>query len=133
VRPSPDEVVHFSEDPGISLFVPHVAATAERPVPYVWAVDADQAPAYWFPRNCPRATAWVVETTTNDDRERIIGPGGGGRVHAVEYPWLKAISITTLYAYRFPKHLFRPLANRHMPGLQLSASRPSGHPSRSRT
>jgi hypothetical protein len=83
MRPVPDEVLHFSEDPAITGFVPHVAATAREPSPYVRAVDAEQAPAYWFPRDCPRTMAWVGPRTTVHDRLRILGPGGGERVHAV--------------------------------------------------
>jgi hypothetical protein len=99
----------LSEDPDITEFVPHVASTAQQPEPYVWAVDGDQAPAYWFPRNCPRATAWVTETTTPEDQHCILGPGGGRRVHAIEYPWLAAMSTTTVYAYRLPREPFRPI------------------------
>ena len=54
VRPPASELLHFSEDPSITGFVPHVAATAQERRPYVWAVDFDQAPGYWFPRDCPR-------------------------------------------------------------------------------
>ena len=99
--PGPGEVLHFSEDPTITRFEPHVAATAQQPEAYVWALDAERAPCYWFPRQCPRGTAWVVPTTTAEDRERIIGRGGGDRVHAVEYGWLDRIRTTRLYAYRF--------------------------------
>jgi hypothetical protein len=109
MRPEPDEVLHFSEDPTITRFEPHVAATAQRPEAYVWAVDAKLAPAYWFPRRCPRAMAWAVADTTPGDRDRIIGPGGGTRVHAVEYGWLPALGSVSLYAYRFAAHQFRPL------------------------
>ena len=109
MRPSPGEVVHFSEDPSITRFVPHVARTSAEEEPYVWALDADSAPAYWFPRQCPRATAWVTDGTTEADRERIIGPGGGSRVHAIEYAWLPAMRSTRLYAYRFAAEPFRPI------------------------
>ncbi len=44
MRPAPGEVLHFSEDPTITRFVPHVAATAQQPQAYVWAVDAARAP-----------------------------------------------------------------------------------------
>src|SRR5438045_2493746 len=97
MRPAPGEVLHFSEDPTITRFLPHVAATAQQPEPYVWAVDAESAPSYWFPRQCPRAMAWVAESTIDEDRIRIIGPGGGERVHAIEYPWLRAMQTTVLY------------------------------------
>jgi hypothetical protein len=102
-------VVHFSENPSIRRFVPHVAATAQQSDPYVWAVDADRAPDYWFPRECPRAMAWVVPGTTTADHNLIVGPGCGDRVHAVEYGWLDAMRIVRLYAYRLPADRFRPI------------------------
>jgi len=108
MRPEPGQVLHFSEDPTITRFVPHVAATTQEPEPYVWAVDHARAPDYWFPRQCPRALAWVDPTTTPEDRDRIIGPGCGDRVHAIEYGWLEALRTTRLYAYRLPAERFRP-------------------------
>ncbi len=109
MRPGPGEVLHFSEDPTITHFVPHVAATAQVPDAYVWAVDADRAPDYWFPRDCPRGMAWTGPGTTDLDRERIIGAGCGERVHAIEYRWLDAMRTTRLYAYRLPAGLFGPI------------------------
>ncbi|MFD2472571.1 DUF6886 family protein [Amycolatopsis silviterrae] len=106
MRPEPGQVLHFSEDPGITRFVPHVAATARQPRAYVWAVGADRCPDYWFPRQCPRAMAWATPSTTDADRERIIGTGD--RVHAVEYRWLEAIRTVRLFAYRLPAASFRP-------------------------
>ena len=94
MRAAPGEVLHFSEDPAITRFLPHVAATARVRQAFVWAVDAGRCPDYWFPRQCPRAMAWVTESTVDDDRERILGPGGGTRVHAIEHSWLKAMSTT---------------------------------------
>ena len=108
MRPAAGEVLHFSEDPTITSFVPHVAATAQQPEAYVWALDAEQAPSYWFPRDCPRAMAWPIPSTTAYDLERIIGPGGGSRVHAIEYAWLDRLRTTRLYAYRLPAAPFRP-------------------------
>jgi len=108
MRPEPGQVLHFSEDPTIRRFVPHVAATARQPDAYVWAVDHDRAPDYWFPRQCPRAMAWVRADTTDADRVRIIGPGCGERVHAIEYGWLEAIRTVRLFAYRLPADRLRP-------------------------
>jgi hypothetical protein len=106
MRPSPGEVLHFSEDPTIEVFRPHVAKTAQQATAYVWAVGHDRAPDYWFPRQCPRAMAWVGPSTTPHDRERIIGAGSGTRVHAVEYGWLDAMRSVMLYAYRLPADAF---------------------------
>ena len=109
MRPAPGEVLHFSEDPTITGFFPHVAATSAEPDPYVWAVGADRCPDYWFPRDCPRAMAWTVPGSTDADRDLIVGPGCGDRVHAIEYRWLDALRATRLYAYRLPAEPFHPI------------------------
>jgi hypothetical protein len=111
MRPEPGQVMHFSEDPTITRFVPHVAATAQVPGAYVWAVDAQRAPDYWFPRDCPRAMAWRMGTTVDSDAERILGAGCGTRVHAIEYRWLPKLLATRLYAYRLPAERFRPIGS----------------------
>ena len=111
MRPEPGQVLHFSEDPTITRFAPHVAATAQQPEAYVWAVDHERSPDYWFPRQCPRALCWVTPDTTPEDRDRIIGPGGGLRVHAVEYGWLERMRTVELYAYRFDASEFRPFGD----------------------
>ena len=102
MRPAPGEVLHFSEDPTIDIFRPHLAPTSVQTTPYVWAVGPDRAPDYWFPRQCPRAMAWVGPDTSPADQSRIIGDGCGTRVHAIEYGWLDALRTVELYAYRLP-------------------------------
>jgi hypothetical protein len=107
MRPATGEVLHFSEDPTITRFLPPVAPTSALTGAYVWAVDEARCPDYWFPRDCPRGMAWVTPRTTAADRDRIIGPGGGERVHAIEYGWLEAMRTVRLYAYRLPAGPFR--------------------------
>jgi hypothetical protein len=102
MRPEPGQVLHFSEDPSITGFAPHIAATAQQPEAYVWAVNAEQTPSYWFPRACPRVMAWIAERTTMDDRDRILGPGGGDRVHAIEYGWLTKTSAASGCGTHYP-------------------------------
>jgi hypothetical protein len=106
---APGEVVHFSEDPSIRLFAPHVAATAQQPDAYVWAVDDDRAPDYWFPRACPRALTWPTPATSAADRERFLGTAW--RVHAIEYAWMPIMQSTVLYAYRFDAREFTPFGS----------------------
>jgi hypothetical protein len=120
MRPAPGEVLHFSEDPTITEFAPHVAETARQRDAYVWAVDAALAPAYWFPRQCPRVLAWAQPTSTIQDRERLLGPELD-RVHAIEYRWLAAMRTVELYAYRFAAEDFAPLGE---PVSALVATRP---------
>jgi hypothetical protein len=107
MRPKASEVLHFSEDQSIARFVPHVARTASEPTAYVWAVNAAHAPSYWFPRQCPRAMAWVTTLTTDADRQRVLGPHTT-RVHMVEYAWLQRIRTAQVYAYRFDAADFEP-------------------------
>ncbi|GAB3035901.1 hypothetical protein GCM10011376_18090 [Nocardioides flavus (ex Wang et al. 2016)] len=95
--PRRGEVLHFSEDPSITRFEPHVAATAQQPEAYVWAVDATNSPCYWFPRHCPRVCSW-------DE--------GVPRIHAIEDRWLEAVRTTRLYAYRFAADDFEPFGER---------------------
>jgi hypothetical protein len=108
MRPELGQVLHFSEDPLITGFAPLVAATSQQREAYVWAVDARQAPSYWFPAGLPTRDGMGGRQTTVDDRDRIIGPGRGDRVHAIEYAWLSRMRTVRLYAYRFDAAEFRP-------------------------
>ncbi|NPD06835.1 hypothetical protein HN031_19340 [Nocardioides sp. zg-1308] len=111
--PRPGELLHFSEDPGIERFVPHVARTARQPEAYVWTVDALNAPCYWFPRQCPRVCSWSDT---------------GPRVHAVEEAWFDTVRTTTLYAYRFAATDFEPFGERPHAHVATHAVAPLGPP-----
>jgi len=99
---------HFSEDPSLGRFRPHVPATNPGAPPLVWAVDTRHAPMFWFPRDCPRGCIWPVSTTTPRDRERFFGQTAATRIHVVEADWLDRVRTCTLYAYRLPAVAFRP-------------------------
>jgi hypothetical protein len=126
VRPGDGEVLHFSEDPTITEFVPHVAASARVTQAYVWAVDAQRAPSYWFPRQCPRVLTWPTASSTSSDVARIIGRSGASRVHAVEYAWLERMRSVRLFAYRLPAAPFRPFEEPE-PARQDGEPEPSAH------
>ncbi|MEV5715357.1 DUF6886 family protein [Amycolatopsis mediterranei] len=126
MRPAAGEVLHFSEDPTITRFLPHVAATARQPEAYVWAVDAARAPDYWFPRQCPRAMAWVVPGTSTRDRA-LLSPGHS-RVHAIEYGWLEAMRTARLFAYRFSAAPFRPFGEHRHAMVAATPVEPLGPP-----
>jgi hypothetical protein len=57
--------------------------------------------------------AWLGPQSTMADAERILGPGGGERVHAIEYGWLDRMRTTQVYAYRLPADVFRPFGDPH--------------------
>jgi hypothetical protein len=53
--------------------------------------------------------AWVTEGTTARDRLHILGPGGGERIHAIEYAWFERFLTVALFAYRLPAASFRAI------------------------
>jgi hypothetical protein len=97
-------LLHFSEDPEIKVFRPHVARTAVEREALVWAVDETHAPSFWFPRQCPRACCWRHERDTSAIARALLG--GAARMHAVEEAWLERIEKCVLYAYRFEEGPF---------------------------
>ena len=99
---------HYSENPDLSQFRPHVPATNPDAPPLVWAVDTRHAPMFWFPRDCPRGCIWPVSQTTPEDRERFFGQSAANRIHVIEADWLGRIHECRLYAYRLPAEAFRP-------------------------
>jgi len=100
---------HFSGDPTIERFVPHVPRSNPLQPPAVWAIDEAHAPLYWFPRDCPRIAAY-----TRDDREQLWFERAfathARRVHAIEAAWLDRMRTATLYRYELPPAPFQPWA-----------------------
>jgi hypothetical protein len=100
-------VFHYSEDPAIARFVPHVPATNPTQPPSVWAIDAAHAPLYWFPRDCPRVTVWA-----NDDaqharlQDRFLTTAR--RVQAAPLAWLDRVRRCELYEYELDAARFAP-------------------------
>ncbi len=104
------DLFHFSHDPTIERFVPHVPVTNPSQPPSVWAIDAEHAPLYWFPRACPRVTAWP----RNPEEQATFRQAfctTAGRVHAIELSWLSTLRSTVLFRYRFDSSAFRPWAD----------------------
>ena len=62
----PEHLWHYSEDPAIERFVPHVPATNPEQPPMVWTIDDVHAPLFWFPRDCPRITFWADDGSPPD-------------------------------------------------------------------
>ena len=99
-------LLHFSEDPTITLFEPHVPATNPNHAPAVWAIDAEHAPAYWFPRDCPRGTVWANDEAQSDVLARTFHTSSR-RVQATELGWLDRMRSATLFAYEFDPTPFK--------------------------
>ena len=103
MRPS---LYHFSEDPTIGCFVPQIAPTSAVREPLVWAVDAEHAHIYYFPRECPRVTFYRSQRASDEDVQRLFATTTATRVVAIESRWLEAMRDTSLYRYEFPADSF---------------------------
>jgi hypothetical protein len=103
----PDALYHFSEDPNIERFVPHVPRTNPAHRPAVWAIDGDHAPLYWFPRDCPRVTIWPRNPAGRAIfHERFVT--AASRVHAIESAWLERMRNSVIYRYELDRDGFVP-------------------------
>jgi hypothetical protein len=87
-----------SEDPALGHFVPREGK--------VWAIDTRHLPLYWFPRDCPRATFWAHDRTSDEDVRAWLGGDRARRVHVIDPEWLERMQTTRLYAYRMPEATF---------------------------
>jgi len=103
-----DALWHFSEDASIRRFEPRADPGHDSPEPFVWAIDDLHAPAYWFPRECPRGTFWAVPRTSDEDVERFLTGDRGRRVHAIQSNWLAALRQACVIGYRLPADTFEP-------------------------
>ncbi len=100
------KLFHFSENPNISYFEPHVPNTNPDQEPYVWAIDEEHAVHYYFPRDCPRVAFWITPETSSEDIEQFFAHTSAKRIIAIEAGWLKRIRDTKLYVYEFPDETF---------------------------
>ena len=104
---APSALYHFSEDPNIVRFVPHVPRTNPLQRAAVWAIDADHAPLYWFPRDCPRIAVFPFDEGQRAAfEERLITTAP--RIHAIESGWLEEMRSARIYRYEFDAAGFSP-------------------------
>jgi len=100
-------LLHFSENPHIGVFRPHVARTAAESEAYVWAVDEAHAPAFWFPRDCPRACCWRGDRALSKAGTALLGLGATDRMHGIESDWFGRVRDCRLFVYRLDPRPFR--------------------------
>jgi hypothetical protein len=115
---------HFSENPEITVFHPHIAQTSViRDEALVWAIDAWHSPMYYVPRDCPRACFWAGPKTTPEDCERWLNHLEPRFVMVVESSWLERIRSGRLYRYTLPERSFSNAG--HSGGHYISRERVS--------
>lgn len=115
-----DLLFHFSEDPTIVAFEPHVPATNLAQPPAVWAIDDVHSPLYWFPRDCPRVTCWPRGPDERRSFDEMFLTSAH-RIHAIELGWLTRLRSAELFRYSFDAAPFTPWAEAS--GQWISPSR----------
>jgi len=100
-------LLHLSEDPNMTRFLPHAPRTNASHAPAVWAIDPEHAPLYWFPRDCPRVTAWP-RTPEEAIAFQAAFRTSAARVHGIELGWLDRMRTAVLYAYELDPVDFEP-------------------------
>ncbi len=106
------ELYHFSEDPTIARFVPHVPPTNRAPAGTRVGLDADHEPLYWFHRDCPRVAVWAQDAA----QRQVLAAHfttGAWRLHTMESSWLARLRAVELHRYVFDDALFRPWEEAH--------------------
>ena len=107
--PQPPRLFHFSEDPSIERFEPHIAPTsAIQDEAFVWAIDEWHAPMYFTPRDCPRACFWAGASTTPADHEAWLHGLDSRFVMCIEAGWLDRLRTTRLFRYGMTVGTFEP-------------------------
>jgi hypothetical protein len=110
---------HFSEDPGITLFVPRPVRT---PVdrgdgrewlngPLVWAIDEAHDILYLFPRECPRILIWPTARTTAEDRRQWFGDSRRRAIAFIEERWFPRLRAAIVHRYELPNDSFEDLGD----------------------
>lgn len=115
-----ERLFHFSDDPGITRFVPRrLRHPGKRRAgqdwlngPLVWAIDAVHAAHYLFPRDCPRIVVSRRPDTTQQDIAAHLG--AHRRIAYIEDSWLSRMRRETLYRYSLPPGSFTPLEDAGM-------------------
>jgi hypothetical protein len=122
---------HFSEDPGIGLFVPRpVRIPVDRRSgqewlngPLVWAIDEAHDVLYLFPRECPRILIWPTAQTKPEDRAEWFGDCGARAIAFVEERWAPRLRAGIVHRYELPTASFEDLGDVGM-WVSRSAVRP---------
>ena len=80
--------------------------------PLVWAIEAEFAFLYLFPRDCPRILAWSTSASSPSDRDKWLG--GSRAVAYIEARWADAVSGGTIRRYELAPQGFIPIKDAGM-------------------
>ena len=93
---------HVSEEPDIAQFIPRIPyrEDMDKSKGLVWALVEESLPQWLTPRECPRVTYRIVDTTTQGDIEKFFSSSSRYCV-VIEHGWHDRMLNTPLYLYEF--------------------------------
>jgi hypothetical protein len=106
-----NQLYHFSDDPGITRFVPRPPPSASSGVAedVVWAVGERLRHNYLLPRDCPRVTFYPAPSSAPADVAQLMAGTSAAHVVAIETRWMPALRQGKLYQYTLPPETFAPV------------------------
>ena len=93
---------HVSEEANIEVFIPRIPLREDmdKSKGLVWALTEEHLPQFLTPRECPRVTYRIADTTTQNDIKKFFSSSSRYCV-AIEHGWYEKMASTTLYVYEF--------------------------------
>ena len=100
---------HVSEESDIAEFIPRIPVRSDidKSKGLVWALNERCLPNFLTPRDCPRVTYHVNESTTREDIAKFFSSSARHCV-AIEQGWYGRMAKTSLYIYEFDPANFIP-------------------------
>jgi len=113
---------HFSDDPGIDVFLPRSVRVPARRAsgqewlngPLVWAIDEIHQAMYLFPRECPRILLWPTPGTRAEDKDTWWQGSAARMIAYIETGWRARLEETLLCRYEFADRDFENLGDAGM-------------------
>ncbi len=93
---------HVSEEENIEIFIPRIPyrEDMDKSKGLVWALTEEHLPQFLTPRECPRVTYRIIDSTTQDDIDKFFSSDARYCI-TIEHGWYKSMANTSLYVYEF--------------------------------
>jgi len=94
-------LLHFSEDPKIKVFRPHVPQVRRTTRRWLWAWTRSMRLDSGSPGTRHELAAGVTASRWSEIGRALLGMGAHRRMHAIETVWLERMQACKMYMYRF--------------------------------
>ena len=94
---------HVSENANIEIFIPRTPERndLDKSVGLIWAIDEEHLPNFLTPRDCPRVTYHIGESTNEEDKKKFFSSSSVKHAVVIESDWFNKMKEASLYLYEF--------------------------------